>query len=152
MNSEILHNLIWIPVFLIGLLTIFLGFGWLLHPEPWILDRLPNEILLKISFEELFAANINAHLPDYLRVIYRFFGWWVVSIGLLVVIYVYVTRMGTHIARNAILIAIFIVLSGVYLLIFRFIPTTPFLYGIFSITALYLLSLWASVKMNKGKN
>ena len=136
------------PIFFIGLLTIILGLGWLFYPEPWVLDRIPNEIILKISFKELFAANINTHLPDYLKMIYRFFGWWVVSIGLLVVTYVYVTRMGTHIARNAILIAIFIVLSGVYLMIFRFIPTTPFLYGIYGITALFLLSLWASRQIN----
>jgi len=64
MNSKILHNLIWMPVFLIGLLTIFLGLGWLLHPEPWILDRLPNEILLKISFEELFAEDKVAIVFD----------------------------------------------------------------------------------------
>jgi|TARA_Y100001949_G_C15955278_1_gene316683 hypothetical protein len=148
MNNKTLHNLVWMPIFFIGLLTIILGLGWLFYPEPWVLDRIPNEIILKISFKELFAANINTHLPDYLKMIYRFFGWWVVSIGLLVVTYVYVTRMGTHIARNAILIAIFIVLSGVYLMIFRFIPTTPFLYGIYGVTALFLLSLWASRQIN----
>ena len=82
--------------------------------------------------------------------IYRFFGWWVVSIGLLLLTYVYVTRIGTRLARNAIHTMITIVLSGVYLMIFRFIPTTPFLYGIYSMTALLLLSLWASKQINQS--
>ncbi|GIT32122.1 MAG: hypothetical protein Ct9H300mP2_2010 [Candidatus Neomarinimicrobiota bacterium] len=37
----------------------FLGVGWLFYPEPWILDRAPNEFILKTSFKELFAADIN---------------------------------------------------------------------------------------------
>ena len=150
MNNKTLHNLIWAPIFLIGLVTVLLGVGWLFYPEPWILDRAPNEFILKTPFKELFAADINQHLPDYLKMIYRFFGWWVVSIGLLLLTYVYVTRIGTRLARNAIHIMITIVLSGVYLMIFRFIPTSPFLYGIYSITALLLLSLWASKQINQS--
>ena len=58
MNNKTLHNLVWAPVSLIGLCTVLLGVGWLLYPEPWILDRAPNEFILKTSFKELFAADI----------------------------------------------------------------------------------------------
>ena len=150
MNNKTLHNLVWVPISLIGLVTVFLGVVWLFYPEPWILDRTPNEFILKTSFKELFAASINEHLPDYLIMIYKFFGWWVVSIGLLLLTYVYVTRMGTNLARNAIHTMIAGILSGVYLMIFRFIPTTPFLYGIYGITALLLLSLWTSKQINQS--
>ena len=114
MNQKHWHNLSWIPAFIIGLGAVGLGISWLLHPEPWILDQPPNEALLQMTFADLFTADINRHLPDYLRVIYRFFGWWVVSIGLLIMTFVKVTRMGTSLARNSILGILFIILIGIY--------------------------------------
>ena len=115
MNQKHWHNLSWIPAFIIGLGAVGLGISWLSHPEPWILDQPPNEALLQTTFADLFTADINRHLPDYLRMIYRFFGWWVVSIGLLIMTFVKVTRMGTSLARNSILGILLIILIGIYL-------------------------------------
>ena len=38
---------------------IFLGFGWIFFDEPWMLDKVANEERLKMSFDKLFASNIN---------------------------------------------------------------------------------------------
>jgi len=86
-----------------------------LCPEPSILDCAPNELILKVSFKELFAIHINQYLPDFLTMLYRFFGHCVTSIGLLLLTYVYVTRIGTRFARIAIYTMITIVLSGAYI-------------------------------------
>ena len=68
MDQNNIHNFTWIPLFLIGLGAVGLGLGWLIHPEPWMLDQPPNEALLQTSFQNLFAAKINVHLPEYLLV------------------------------------------------------------------------------------
>ncbi len=135
MNNRIIHNLIWIPIFLIGILVISLGLVWCVHGEPWLLDRSPNEVLLKTSFDILFLEKINNGLPSYLTVIYRFFGLWLLTIGSLIIIYVYVTRLGTKIARNSIYIILIGTLMGIYYLIFTYLPTSPLM------PVLYILSL-----------
>ena len=58
------------PIFVFGAGSIYLGLRWLVQPEPWLLDQIPNEILIQKSFEELFQSKINFYLPDYLKVIY----------------------------------------------------------------------------------
>ena len=63
MNQRTIHNLTWLPIFIVGIASVGLGGLWCLHPEPWLLDQLPNEILLRTKFSELFSANINVHLP-----------------------------------------------------------------------------------------
>tara|TARA_Y100001970_G_scaffold293960_1_gene445093 strand:- start:3864 stop:4313 length:450 start_codon:yes stop_codon:yes gene_type:complete len=134
MNNRIIHNLIWIPIFLIGVLVISLGLVWCVHDEPWLLDRSPNEVLLQTSFDILFLEKINIGLPSYLTVVYRFFGLWLLTIGSLIIIYVYVTRLGTKTARNFIFIILFSTLMGIYYLIFTYLPSSPL------IPVLYILS------------
>ena len=147
MNQKTIHNLSWIPLFLIGLGAVGLGLGWLLHPEPWILDKLPNEALLQTSFSNLFAADINTHLQDYLQVIYRFFGWWVSSIGILIMTYVQVTRMGTALARNSILGVLLFILIGVTYMVLNFIPLSPFKIVLYLQAALWLISAYFSTQL-----
>lgn len=147
MNQKTIHNLTWIPPFLIGLGSVGLGLGWLIHPEPWILDQAPNEALLQTSFQTLLAADLNVHLPDYLLVIYRFFGWWVVSIGLLIMTYVQVTRMGTTLARNSILGVLLTILVGVAYMVFNFIPSSPFKVVIYLQSAMWLTSAYYSTQL-----
>ena len=149
MNQKHWHNLSWIPAFIIGLGAVGLGISWLSHPEPWILDQPPNEALLQTTFADLFTADINRHLPDYLRMIYRFFGWWVVSIGLLIMTFVKVTRMGTSLARNSILGILLIILIGIYYMGFNFIPTSPFKIAMHIFTGLWFVSAIASIKIKK---
>jgi hypothetical protein len=147
MNQKTIHNLTWIPLFLIGLGAIGLGAGWLFHPEPWMLDQPPNEALLQTSFQTLFAADINAHLPEYLLVIYRFFGWWVLSIGLLIVTYVQVTRMGTALARNSILAVLLFMLMGVAYMVFNFIPLSPFKTILYLQSVMWIISAYFSTQL-----
>ena len=127
MDQKNIHNFKWIPLFLIGLGAFGLGLRWLIHPEPWILDQPPNEALLQTSFHTLFADDINAHLPDYLLVIYRFLGWFLISVGLLTITYIQVTKMGTALARNAILGVLLIILIGIAYMVFNFIPLSTYL-------------------------
>ena len=147
MKEKTIHNLTWIPLFLIGLGAVGLGLGWLIHPQPWMLDQPPNEALLQTSFQNLFAADINAHLPDYLLVIYRFFGWWVLSIGLLIMTYVQVTRMGTALARNSILGVLLAILIGVAYMVFNFIPLSPFKNVLYLQSAMWLTSAYYSIQL-----
>ena len=116
MQKRTIHNLIWIPIVLIGLFALGLGLAWCFHSEPWLLDQRPNEALLQTSFNTLFSEKINSLLPTNLTVIYRFFGLWLISIGLLIIAYVKVTRMGTSLARHVLLCVIFIILVGICLL------------------------------------
>ena len=147
MKEKTIHNLTWIPLFLIGLGAVGLGLGWLIHPQPWMLDQPPNEALLQTSFQNLFAADINAHLPDYLLVIYRFFGWWVLSIGFLIMTYVQVTRMGTALARNSILGVLLVILIGVAYMVFNFIPLSPFKNALYLQSAMWLTSAYYSIQL-----
>ena len=72
------------PIVSIGLTMMLLGVRWLLVKEPWMLDEVANVERLGMSFEQLFKPTINETLPDYLRQIYRFFGFWVLIIGLFI--------------------------------------------------------------------
>ena len=148
MDQNNIHNFTWIPLFLIGFGVVGLGLGWLIHPEPWMLDQPPNEALLQTSFQNLFAAKINVHLPEYLLVIYRFFGWWVLSIGLLIMTYVQITRMGTALARNAILGVLLFILIGVAYMVFNFIPLSPFKNVLYLQSAMWLTSAYFSTKLD----
>jgi len=123
--------------------------GWFLHPEPWILDQQPNETLLRTTFAELLTVDINRYLPDYLRVIYRFIGWWVISIGMLILGLVQVTRMGTTLARNLILGIIFIILIGIYYMVYNFLLTSPFKIAMHILTGLWFISAISSIKIEK---
>jgi len=123
---------------------------WLFHPEPWILDQQPNEALLKTTFAELLTVDINRYLPNYLRVIYRFFGWWVISIGILILGLVQVTRMGTALARNLILGIIFIILIGIYYMVYKFLLTSTFKIVMYVFTGLWFVSAIASIKMKEN--
>ena len=58
------------PLIIIGIVMIVCGFRWLIHPNPWMLDEVANVERLGITFDELFAPEINTTLPDYLRQIY----------------------------------------------------------------------------------
>jgi len=144
MNQKTYHNLAWIPLFLFGLGAVGLGVNWLMHPEPWLLDQPPNEALLNMSFGQLFEAEVNTNLPDYLRVIYRFFGWWVLSIGILTITFVQVTRMGTALARQSILGVLVIILIGASYMVYSFIPLSPFKTVLYIQWVLVFISFYGS--------
>ena len=149
MTPKTLHNLTMKPFFVIGLSAFFAGFGWILSPEPWLLDESANVILLEESYESLFAANINRNLPEYLTLLYRFFGWWVSLIGLLTFGYTYVTRLGTKVSRTTIHVIYFFGLAGIFLILFKFIPSTPFMYLNTFLTLMWSVSVYAGLKLDK---
>ena len=149
MDGRCYHNLTWVPMFIIGLSALVLGVVYITINEPWLLDKEENEKLLGVTYNTLFAQNVNQHLPNYLTLMYRFFGWWVVSIGLLISVYVLVTKMGTQLARNTLHIVTVIILTGIYCIEYHFIPETPFLWLTHIIALLFLVSIYGSVKLKQ---
>ena len=149
MDGRCYHNLTWVPMFIIGLSALVLGVVYVTINEPWLLDKEANEKLLGVTYNTLFSQNVNQHLPNYLTLMYRFFGWWVVSIGLLISVYVLVTKMGTQLARNILHIVTVIILTGIYCIEYHFIPETPFLWLTHSIALLFLVSIYGSVKLKQ---
>ena len=134
-------------MFIVGLVTLVLGVVYITIQDPWLLDKEANEALLTVTYNMLFSQSINQHLPDYLTLMYRFFGWWLVSIGILILLYVFVTKMGTQLARNSLYFATVIVLIGIYCIVLKFIPETPFMWITHGLVFLLLVSIYGSVKL-----
>lgn len=143
-----IRTLVTVPMYIIGVSTCILGLGWLLSPEPWLLDQHANEVVLQMSFDQLFAADINTNLGAYLTVIYRFFGWWVFSIGLFTLAYTTATKLETKRSRNILYGVLSVIIAVVYVLELKFIPSSPFLYAAYSLAAMILVSFFASKKLS----
>ncbi|MDP6532345.1 MAG: hypothetical protein QF845_05475 [Candidatus Marinimicrobia bacterium] len=150
MPQKLLHNLVWIPIAIIGLTAVLLSPGWMFSSEPWMLDKTANEALLDLSYDELFSQDVNRNLPDYLTLMYRFFGLWVFAVGSLILAFVLITKMGTSLARNTILPILGVVLIAVYCIEFRFIPSSHFVYLSHFHMLCFLISAVASVKLNRS--
>ena len=147
MNQKTIHNFIWAPIFLIGVASLAFGLIWILHPEPWLLDQPANEALLQTSFNELFLDDANKFLPSYLMVIYKFFGLWLITIGLLVLSYVKITKLGTNQARLSIHSTLFLTLISMYYLIFKYLPTSPLIPALYTFTLFLGLSIYFSSRI-----
>jgi len=147
MNPKLLHNLTVIPFFILGITSFFMGFGWMLSSEPWMLDEYANTILLEESYKDLFAHPVNENLPRYLTLLYRFFGLWVTTIGMLIMSFTIVTRLGTVMARNFIQSSFFITLIGISIIEYIFIPSSHFVYLTFVLWMLWGVSVWAGIKL-----
>ena len=143
-NKRIAHNLTWIPIFLIGIFIISLGAVWCTHEQPWLLDKSPNEVLLQTSFDVSLSEKINIDLPSYLTIVYRFLGLHMLTIGFLIIGYVYVTRLGTKIARNCIFLILFVTLLGIYFLVLNYLPSSPLMPVLYLLTFCLFLSLFFS--------
>jgi len=147
LHKSVIHNLAWIPLIFFGIGAVYLGLRWFSHPEPWLLDKIPNEILIQKSFDELFASEINLYLPDYLTVIYLFLGWCAIALGILIIVYTHVTKMGTVESRFYILATLLVILIGFYYLIFNYIPQTPFKKELYIMSLLWSTSAFFSFKL-----
>ena len=147
MDQKTIHNFVWAPIFLIGVVSLAFGFIWILHPEPWLLDQPANESLLQTSFNELFLDDANKFLPSYLIVIYRFLGLWLITIGLLVLSYVKITKLGTKQARVLIHSTLFITLISMCYLIFKHLPSSPLVPTLYVFTFLLGLSVYFSSRI-----
>ena len=149
MNAKSLHNLTTIPFLIMGLCAFFLGLGWIFSSEPWMLDKAANTILLDESYENLFSKTINRNLPKYLTLLYRFFGLWVSSLGLLLLSYTIVTRLGSGMARGFLHSTFFITLVGISLIEYVFIPSSPFVYLTIVLWLLWAISVWSGLQLKK---
>ena len=135
------------PLCFIGLVMIICGIRWLIHPEPWMLDEVANVERLGMTFNDLFEQEINSTLPDYLRQIYRFFGFWVLTIGLLI------SSLSQNILKNNIgpqLLSIvgFMMFFGMYLG-YTFIPSSHFIQLIWGLLICYVISLYSYIKLKE---
>ena len=139
------------PLFLIGIVLIVSGLRWLISSEPWMLDEIANVERLGMTFEELFEPEINASLPGYLTQIYRFFGFWVLVIGLFVSSFSSNQLMSNdEIASRMISLVGFIIGCGLYLS-YTFIPSSHFIYLIWFAFLLYLVSLYSFIKLKRKR-
>ena len=148
-NPKTLHNYTMMPFFIIGFSAFIAGFLWLLSPQPWLFDEPANILLLDETYEDLFSHDINRNLPAYLKLLYRFFGWWVSLIGLLTIGYTYVTRLGTQISRLIIQSTYFIGLIGISVILYIFIPSSPFVYLNLFLWLMWFISVYSGIKLNQ---
>ena len=149
MSNELIKKLFWIPLFVVGIVLIILGPRWMIVEEPWLLSKVANEETLGMSFDKLFAANVNKNLPDYLRNIYRFFGLWVIGLGLMICSYVLMVDIQASKSRYTILAISGLILGVSLYLGHTFIPSSPFIYLMWGLAAIYLVSFFASLRLNK---
>ena len=144
MNRRIAHNFTWGPIFIIGIIANISGTILCTHKEPWLLNRIPNEVLLQTSFSILFSEKINIGLPLFLSTIYRFFGLWLLTIGSIIICYVYVTRLGTKIARNSLFAILSITLVAIYYIVFSYLPSFTLLSILHFLAFCLVLSIFCS--------
>ena len=144
MNRRVAHNFTWGPLFIIGIVANILGVVLLMHKEPWLLNQMPNEVLLQTSFSILFSEKVNIGLPLFLTASYRFFGLWLLTIGSIIICYVYVTRLGTKVARNSLYFILSVILIAIYYLIFSYLPSPSLLLILHFLALCLVVSVFCS--------
>jgi len=144
-HQRLAHNLVWLPVAIIGFIVLLLGLTWFLHPEPWLLDRAPKEALIGTSFQKLFSAPTNRYLPTYFKVIYKSLGLCLITTSLVTLSYLNITRLGTRSSRKHMHTLFFLILVGVYYLIFTYLSLSPFKPILHILTLLYSVSVVSSL-------
>ena len=138
-NQKLFFSL---PLTISGLLMLVLGSRWMIVDEPWLLDKVANEERLRITFEELFDADINKTLPDYLKQIYRFFGLWVSSLGLFILLFSRPTLIVDKRVRITLLICSGVMIYSGLILGYALIPKSPFIYLGWCLIILHLISIY----------
>jgi len=151
MSRDVLNKMFWIPLFILGIALIILGPRWMIVEEPWLLDKIANEEALGMSFDKLFNESVNNTLPDYLRIIYRFFGLWVTGLGLMICAYLLMVDLKLKKSRYTILTITFIILGISLIYGHILIPSSPFIYLMWGLVVLYVISLIASIQLNPVK-
>ena len=146
MNSKILFSY---TIIIIGSVMILLGARWMLVDEPWMLDEVANVERLEMTFEELFNSESNKTLPGYLRQIYRFFGYWVITIGLFIISFSTPKLIESNDLRKRLLLCLgFMMLLGT-ILGHALIPSSHFIYLVWIMNASYLFCIFQHNKINK---
>jgi len=144
-------NLFSYPLMLIGITLILLGARWMIHEEPWMLDEIANVEKLNMEFSELFAIEKNKTLPNYLQQIYKFFGFWVIVIGLFLTIFSSpMLSKEKKIANPLLWIVGFMISIGLWLS-YALIPSSHFIFLTWAMAALYFVSLFAYMERFKNE-
>jgi len=140
------------PLLIIGVSLILLGARWMLVNEPWMLDEVANVERLEMTFNELFEPEINSTLPRYLRQIYRFFGFWVVIIGLFITLFSCPKMLkNKSIAKRIIFILGIMLLIGA-VLGYTLIPSSHFIYLIWIKIFMYIVSIYGYLGIEYEKS
>ena len=136
---------------LIGLTLILLGARWMIHDEPWMLDEVANVEKLNMEFSELFEIEKNKTLPRYLLQIYKFFGFWVIIIGLFLTTFSSPNFSKNKMIANRLLWIVGFMISVGLLLSYVLIPSSHFIFLTWLMAALYCISLFAYIERNKNE-
>jgi len=144
MNKNLLFSC---PILVISLTMILLGTLWLIVDEPWMLDKAANVERLGMTFDELFEPTINDSLPGYLRQIYRFFGYWVVIIGLFISLFATPSITNNKKNRQRLLFCMFVMMFIGTILGYSLIPSSHFIYLIWIMNLLYAVSLYSHLRI-----
>ena len=137
---------------LIGITMILLGIRWLIVEEPWMLDEVANVEKLEMTFDELFAHEINSTLPEYLRQIYRFFGFWVVLIGFFITCFSSPKITDSSTIRKRLLFCLGIMMILGTILGYSLIPSSHFIYLMWIMNILYIFSIYNHIGMSNEKS
>lgn len=138
-----------IPLLIIGYTMIVLGIRWMIVDEPWMLDQVANEERLNMTFDKLFNNEINNTLPDYLKQIYRFFGLWVTIIGLFITSLSRIKISKDSTIRIIILFCVGVMCYSGLILVYIWIPSSPFLYLAYGMILLHLISIYGHITFEK---
>ena len=145
-------NLFSYPLLIIGISLILLGARWMLVNEPWMLDEVANVERLQMTFNELFEPEINNTLPGYLRQIYRFFGFWVIIIGLFITMFSTPKMLNNKLIARRILSVLGMMLIVGAVLGYALIPGSHFIYLIWIKIFIYMISIYGYLGINYEKS
>ena len=140
------------PLLIIGISLILLGARWMLVNEPWMLDEVANVERLEMTFNELFEPEINSTLPGYLKQIYRFFGFWVIIIGLFITLFSCPKMLKNKSIAKRILFILGIMLLIGAVLGYTLIPTSHFIYLIWIKVFMYIVSIYGYLGIEYEKS
>tara|TARA_B100001750_G_C15441415_1_gene563803 strand:- start:166 stop:621 length:456 start_codon:yes stop_codon:yes gene_type:complete len=148
MSKSILQKLLSYPLILIGIIMMILGIRWMNVDEPWMLDKVANVERLNSSFIDLFSSTGSSiNLEGYLTQIYRFFGFWVLTIGMLITSFSSPSIIiKKHVGIRLLPILGYMLIIGLYLG-YTWIPSSHFIWLTWGLLGVYLLSLYAFLKL-----
>ena len=147
MNKNILVKIISYPLLFIGFVMVILGLRWMIVDYPWMLDKIANEERLGYSFSSLFESVGSINLQGYLEQIYRFFGFWVLLIGLFLINFSMPSMIINIQIRNRILFLVGIMLIFGLYLGYIWIPNSHFIVLTWILFIVYLFSLFGMIKL-----
>ncbi len=127
----------------IGLILIIAGACWMIVDEPWLLDKVANEDRLEMTFDQLLNHNINQTLPDYLKQIYRFFGLWIIIIGLFIQSLSRIKIINHKDVRLTLIFCTGILSYSGLILGYIWIPNSPFIYLGWGLVVLHSISVFS---------